>query len=77
MSTQQLLASQEKYRLDYQAPKFWTVNIDLDFQLDEHSTRVQAISRICRNGQHNEPLILDGEALELISVQIDDCEFIN
>lgn len=75
MSTQQLLESQEKYRLDYQAPKFWTLNIDLDFQLDDHSTLVQAISRIRRNGQHDEPLILDGEELDLISVQIDDCEF--
>ncbi|MGL4205156.1 MAG: aminopeptidase N [Aeromonadaceae bacterium] len=56
---------QEKYRLDYQPPRYWIDTLDLDFQLAESETRVVAISRVRRNGQHNDPLILDGEDLVL------------
>ena len=66
----QSVNSQEKYRLDYQAPHFWIDSIDLDVELDDHQTQVVAISRIRRNGQHNEPLLLDGEALVLKQVSV-------
>lgn len=67
----QVATSQEKYRLDYQAPHYWIDSIDLDVQLDDHQTRVVAISRVRRNGQHNEPLILDGESLTLTVLAVD------
>lgn len=63
-------ARQEKYRLDYQAPHYLVDSIDLDVHLDDHHTRVVAISRVHRQGHHNEPLVLDGEALHLTSVHI-------
>ena len=66
----QSVNSQEKYRLDYQAPHFWIDSIDLNVELDDHQTQVVAISRIRRNGQHNEPLLLDGEALVLKRVSV-------
>jgi aminopeptidase N len=67
----QAAMTQEKYRLDYQAPHYWIDSIDLDVQLDDHQTRVVAISRVRRNGQHNEPLVLDGETLTLTALAID------
>jgi len=67
----QVATSQEKYRLDYQAPHYWIDSLDLDVQLDDHQTRVVAISRVRRNGQHNEPLILDGESLTLTALAVD------
>ncbi|MFQ2053608.1 aminopeptidase N [Aeromonas veronii] len=60
-----------KYRQDYQAPLYWIDTIDLDFQLQEPLTQVTAITRIRRNGEHNAPLVLDGEQLTLKSVAID------
>ncbi|MGL4709693.1 MAG: M1 family aminopeptidase, partial [Aeromonas veronii] len=60
-----------KYRQDYQAPLYWIDTIDLDFQLQEPLTQVTAITRIRRNGEHNAPLVLDGEQLTLQSVAID------
>ncbi|MGY3868159.1 aminopeptidase N [Aeromonas crassostreae] len=60
-----------KYRQDYQAPLYWIDSLDLDFQLQDPLCRVTAISRIRRNGEHNEVLALDGESLQLVSVSID------
>ena len=50
----------------------WCDSLDLDFfQLQEPLTRVTAISRLRRSGDHNEPLVLDGEGLDLVSVIVD------
>ena len=64
-----------KYRQDYRAPFYWCDSIDLDFQLQEPLTRVTAISRLRRNGAHNEPLVLDGEGLDLVSISLDGVPF--
>lgn len=64
-----------KYRQDYRAPLYWIDSIDLDFQLQEPLTRVTAISRLRRNGDHKEPLVLDGEGLNLVSVSLDGVPF--
>ncbi|MGY3900907.1 aminopeptidase N [Aeromonas lusitana] len=64
-----------KYRQDYKAPLYWIDSIDLDFQLQEPLTRVTAISRLRRNGEHKEPLVLDGEGLTLVSVSLDGVPF--
>ncbi len=65
------LTAQEKYRLDYCPPAYWIDSVDLDIQLDDHQTRVVAISRVRRNGNHNDPLVLDGEGMKLLSVSLD------
>jgi len=59
-----------KYLKDYQPPDFHIETIDLDIALDDHQTRVLAISQIVRNGDHARPLVLDGEALELLALKI-------
>lgn len=69
--TEQPQAMTAKYRQDYQAPLYWCDSLDLDFQLQEPLTRVTAISRLRRSGDHNEPLVLDGEGLDLFSVSVD------
>ena len=66
----QLPAPQEKYRLDYQPPHYWIDRINLDVDLHDNATRVVAISQVRRNGDHNEPLILDGEDLLLRKVAV-------
>ncbi len=60
-----------KRRLDYQAPDFTVEQIDLRFELDDHATRVTAISRLRRCREGATELRLDGEQLTLISVAVD------
>ena len=59
-----------QYREDYQPPHYWIDTLDLDIQLHDHATEVVAISRVRRNGEHDEPLVLDGEQLELLQVAV-------
>ena len=61
---------QVQYREDYQPPHYWIDTLDLDIQLHDHATEVVAISRVRRNGEHDEPLVLDGEQLELLQVAV-------
>ncbi|MDP5291962.1 aminopeptidase N [Oceanimonas sp. CHS3-5] len=65
---------QVQYRDDYQPPHYWIDTLDLDIQLYDTATEVVAISRVRRNGEHNEPLVLDSEQLELLSVSINGVE---
>ncbi|OXY82490.1 aminopeptidase N [Oceanimonas doudoroffii] len=65
---------QVQYRDDYQPPHYWIDTLDLDIQLHDSATEVVAISRVRRNGEHNEALVLDGEQLELLSVSINGVE---
>lgn len=62
---------QAKYRHDYHAPDYTTTDIDLDFSLDAETTRVTAVSKIKRQGTVGAPLVLDGEDLTLVSIQVD------
>ncbi len=64
-------ALQEKHRLDYQPPRYRIEHIALDVQLDDNRTRVRAVSQVRRNGNHAEPLVLDGEAMTLVAVAVD------
>lgn len=59
-----------QYRDDYQPPHYWIDTLDLDIDLHDSATEVVAISRVRRNGEHDEPLVLDGEQLELLAVAI-------
>ena len=61
---------QVQYREDYQPPHYWIDTLDLDIQLHDSATEVVAISRVRRNGEHDEPLELDGEQLELLQVAV-------
>ncbi|WMW63069.1 aminopeptidase N [Serratia marcescens] len=62
---------QAKYRHDYRAPDYTTTDIDLDFSLDAENTRVTAVSKIKRQGAAGAPLVLDGEDLTLVSIEVD------
>jgi len=55
---------------DYRAPDYRIESIELDFVLEPAATRVTAISKAKRTGDVV-PLVLDGEALKLLSVTID------
>jgi aminopeptidase N len=56
---------------DYRPPAFLIDEIDLEFVLDANATRVRARLTIRRNGDHTEPLRLNGERLKPVSVALD------
>ncbi|HVL55799.1 MAG TPA: M1 family aminopeptidase, partial [Burkholderiaceae bacterium] len=60
-------------REDYTPPPFLCDSIELEFDLDEHRTAVSATMRLSRNprARANAPLRLDGEQLELLSIEVD------
>ena len=58
-------------REDYRPPDWLVPEISLDFLLDLEATRVRAILEVVRNGDHGEPLILDGDELVPVQVQVD------
>ncbi|QHA85826.1 aminopeptidase N [Serratia rhizosphaerae] len=62
---------QAKYRHDYRAPDYTITDIDLDFDLHADTTRVTAVSKVKRQGAAGAPLVLDGEDVALVSLQID------
>ncbi|QYJ80254.1 aminopeptidase N [Shewanella acanthi] len=62
--------AQAKYLKDYQAPLFTIETIDLNFNLAPNHTQVKAKSFVKRTSEHNEPLVLDGEGLKLVSVTV-------
>jgi aminopeptidase N len=61
---------QAKFRHDYRAPDFTITDIELDVELQAETTQISASSRVIRQGQKQSPLVLDGEALTLISVAV-------
>ncbi|GIU37716.1 aminopeptidase N [Shewanella schlegeliana] len=61
---------QAKFLRDYQKPKFKISHIDLDFTLAQKQTQVVATSKVFRQGHHQEPLVLVGDELTLLSVMI-------
>jgi aminopeptidase N len=63
-----------KKRADYREPDFLISHVDLEFTLIETTTKVICVSKITRNGTHNKPLILDGEGIQLSSVNINGTE---
>ncbi|CAH0533469.1 Aminopeptidase N [Vibrio stylophorae] len=62
---------QAKFRLDYQAPDFTITDVDLEFDLDDQHTLVQATSKVKRvSSQQDAALCLAGESLKLLSVSV-------
>jgi len=67
----------KKFRKDYQQPDYWINAVKLHFELKEEATLVYSELSLSRNlskGDQANPLVLDGEHLELLSLQLDDCE---
>ncbi len=58
-------------REDYQPPDWLVPEVELDFRLDPRATRVKARLTVVRNGGHDRPLRLDGDALEPVAVSVD------
>ena len=58
-------------REDYRRPDWLVPEISLDFDLGLETTRVRATLSVERNGDHDRPLRLDGDELELIAARLD------
>jgi aminopeptidase N len=56
---------------DYRPPAFLIDQVFLDFRLEPDATRVKARLSIRRNGEHAEPLRLDGVRLKPVSFAVD------
>jgi aminopeptidase N len=56
---------------DYRPPAYLIDTVDLTFDLAPNATRVKAKLAVRRNGDHAEPLVLDGVRLKLLSVSVD------
>ncbi len=67
--------SMEKiYLEDYEKPPYEVKTIDLEFELHDTDTLVKSSMKIHRTGDENETLFLNGEELELVSVELDGRE---
>src|SRR6478735_6314592 len=64
-------AAPKVHRADYRPPAWLVPEIALEFDLDPERTRVLARLEVRRNGDHRQPLRLDGEELNLLSVKVD------
>ncbi len=58
-------------RHDYRVPDWLVPDIALDFDLDPQETTVIARLHVRRNGAHDRPLVLDGDGLAPLVVQVD------
>jgi aminopeptidase N len=63
-----------KKRSNYRQPDYLITHVELEFTLIDKATKVICVSQVTRNGTHNEPLILDGEGIQLSSVRVNDTE---
>ncbi len=72
MDLQQSLATPHVTRReDYRPPEWLVPEVALDFRLDPAATHVRARLTVERNGQHREPLRLDGAGQVPLSVTVD------
>nr|WP_317403473.1 aminopeptidase N [Plesiomonas shigelloides] len=70
MTQQMQTEPQAKYRKDYCAPDYTITDVALDFDLSADDTVVTAVSHLVRQGEHAQPLVLNGEGLTLVSVAV-------
>lgn len=64
--------STSRFLADY-TPALYTINtVNLTVELDDTQTQVVNEMSISREGEHNEPLVFDGEQLTLLSVAINN-----
>ena len=62
-------------RTDYRPPDWLVPDIALDFDLAAGRTRVRATLSVVRNGVHDRPLVLDGDGLIPLAVEVDGTAF--
>ena len=58
-------------REDYRPPDWLVPEIALDFDLGIDRTRVRATIAVVRNGDHDRPLVLDGDEIAPLGVKVD------
>jgi aminopeptidase N len=58
-------------REDYRPPDWLVPDLALDFDLAPEKTRIGATLSVTRNGDHDRPLVLDGDGLTPLSVKVD------
>jgi aminopeptidase N len=63
-------SAQRVYLRDYAPPDYRIPGIQLQVDLDRERTRVRSCLAVERSGDHQRPLVLHGEKLDLISVKI-------
>jgi aminopeptidase N len=63
------------YRKDYTPPAFAIDHVDLVLDLDPQRTVVTSTLKLQRTGAADAPLVLAGEALELVGVRLDGQPF--
>ncbi len=68
---------QEKHLSDYRPSDYTISTIDLEFDLFDHQTKVQAISQVQRVSKEVTPLFLFGEALNLVSILVDGVNYVD
>ena len=56
---------------DYRPPAWLVPEVALTFALDAEATSVEAVLTVVRNGNHADPLVLDRDGPELLSVAVD------
>ncbi|AWL11890.1 Membrane alanyl aminopeptidase [Saliniradius amylolyticus] len=56
---------------DYRPPAYTITDVDLTFELEDHQTRVTAVSQVVRQGETQAVLELDGEHLTLLALTVD------
>lgn len=59
------------YLADYRATDFLIPKVSLDVSLTEDRALIRAQLTVRRNGDHTEPLCLDGEKMQLLSLALD------
>jgi aminopeptidase N len=75
MSNVQLNPPSSKLRSDYRPPDFFIDHVSLIVDLNDTNTLVKCSTQVKRNGEHKRPLVLDGEQLELCSVEVNGKPF--
>ncbi|WP_407696139.1 aminopeptidase N [Sphingomicrobium marinum] len=59
------------YAKDYREPDWWVPHVSLDVDLDPETTRVIATLKVTRNGSHDRPLVLAGDGLKPLTVEVE------
>jgi aminopeptidase N len=59
-----------KYRADYIKPDYTITDIDLEFDLHDTTTHIVAVSKVVRQVETDAALILNGDGLELVRVEV-------
>ncbi|MCC2615669.1 aminopeptidase N [Aestuariibacter halophilus] len=66
-----------KRRSDYQSPAYVIQHVELDIDLYPHETRVICTTQVERKSADQQPLVLDGVDLQLLSVRVNGADWTN